>query len=149
MNAEDDPIVSKEAWPEAADECKSSPSDIYKCKVNPLVEIYHTKYGGHLAWFEGGSPVSTFVKGPNYRDNYPPPRRWFAKPIARVVERLFTKEFASAPGSNIMPVKSTDENVEWETDDKEHIKYVGYSLVTKDEIIHGGEESQHIVNQGL
>ncbi|TIC25189.1 ARM repeat-containing protein [Wallemia mellicola] len=144
LNAEDDPIVSKEAWPEAADECKSSPSDIYKCKVNPLVEIYHTKYGGHLAWFEGGSPVSTFVKGPNYRDNYPPPRRWFAKPIARVVERLFTKEFASAPGSNIMPVKSTDENVEWETDDKEHIKYVGYSLVTKDEIIHGGEESQHI-----
>ncbi|TIC50770.1 ARM repeat-containing protein [Wallemia mellicola] len=149
LNAEDDPIVSKEAWPEAADECKSSPSDIYKCKVNPLVEIYHTKYGGHLAWFEGGSPVSTFVKGPNYRDNYPPPRRWFAKPIARVVERLFTKEFASAPGSNIMPVKSTDENVEWETDDKEHIKYVGYSLVTKDEIIHGGEESQHIVNQEM
>lgn len=149
LNAEDDPIVLKASWPEPADEYKTSPSNLYKCKANKLVHVYHTKHGGHLAWFEGGHPFSTFKKGPKYSDAYPPPRRWFAKPVARIVEQLFTDKFAAAPGAHIKPVKSTDPNIEWETDDPEFVQYVGYTLKSKDELIHGGDESQGMVSQGF
>ncbi|TIA75270.1 hypothetical protein E3P91_00530 [Wallemia ichthyophaga] len=119
VNAEDDPIVMPEAWPEPAEECKSSPSNLYKCKANPNVHIYHTKHGGHLAWFGGGHPLSTFRKGPKYTDAYPPPRRWISKPIARIVDELFSDAFPAAPGRHIKPVKSTNSDIEWETDDQE------------------------------
>lgn len=150
LNSEDDPIALKAAWPEPADEYKSSPSNLYKCKANPLVHIYHTKHGGHLSWFEGGHPFSTFRSGPTYTDNYPPPRRWFAKPVAQLVEQLFTNRLAPAPGADKKPVRVVNGDIEWESDDPDLKEFVGYSvLASGDQIIHGGDESINNVSQGL
>ncbi|TIA68639.1 hypothetical protein E3P89_03925 [Wallemia ichthyophaga] len=150
LNSEDDPIAFKAAWPEPADEYKTSPSNLYKCKANPLVHIYHTKHGGHMAWFEGGHPFSVFRTGPTYSDNYPAPRRWFAKPVAQLVGHLFTDNFAPAPGASEKPVRVFDGDMEWETRDPNLKEFVAYSVLTKgDEIIHGGDESKNNVSQGF
>ncbi|TIA85895.1 hypothetical protein E3P99_03868 [Wallemia hederae] len=150
LNSEDDPIAFKAAWPEPSDEYKTSPSNLYKCKANPLVHILHTKHGGHMSWFEGGHPFSFFKAGPTYDDNYPPPRRWFAKPVAQLVGELLTDAFAPAPGAARKPVKVNNGDVEWETDDANHTDFVGYSVIAAgDEVIHGGEESKKTVSQGL
>ena len=147
LNAQDDPIVFPSAWPEPDTSTEYHPN-FYTTKVNPLVGIYHTEKGGHLGWFEGGHPFSIFKTSPTYDDQYPLPKRWFPQPISKIIDLFFSDKINDAPGSNRTPVKDTNSKM-WLSDDETLQHLVGYKLIEDDEVIHGGENKNEILFQGL
>ncbi|KAF8342246.1 AB-hydrolase YheT [Cantharellus anzutake] len=84
-----------------------------------------TPAGGHLGWFQGGSPIGR------------PPDRWFRKPALQFL-RAAAEDYV--PDSRYGPPKDGSDRIERDGFVLERGKdLVGFKVVSTGEIIHGGE----------